>query len=150
MEADEILKKARNLLDYADKTRDVLKLQFDHFKNLTVLGSTALVLSFGLHNLVLSHFLFWQKSLFFLSLLLFLAVIVLSLSAMANAGNIITYCNELHVSVKSIDAKGTTKAGDNINAAFKKSKFLDNTTRYFYISGIAIIVFLTGVMIFSK
>jgi hypothetical protein len=149
-EIDDLRQKTKELMDLVESQKDFLKLVFDHFKNLTAIGSTALVLSFGLHSLVLVNFASWQKICFLISLLLFLGVIIMSLSAMTDAGNMVIYCNEIQVSARATDVQGVNNSSDKIIKTLKKIGILDKATRYFYISGMSILVVITATLILFK
>ena len=132
-----------------ERMKDVQKLQSDYFKNLTLLGSTALLISFAFHDRISADFPCWQKAAYLAALIIFFIMIILCLSAMKNAGNIVLYCNGLQIAIHENKEQDAINFQLKTDSALNDISAIDKITNVLYVVGLSIILILTAFMIFK-
>ncbi len=140
---------AEKLLEYIDLTRGIDKLHFDYFKNLTILGSSAILIVFVLYEKIGAKLFCWQKAMLVLSLLLFFTLIWFSLNAMQHAGNATGILNAMQIKIKDDDEDETKILLSKREATQTSIGNIDKVTKCLYLAGIGIILFLSAFLLIS-
>lgn len=143
------LGKDNRFLELLEKMKEVDRLRFDYFKNLTIICPTAILFVFSFLDKIAANLSCWQKALLIISLSFFFASIVLSFSAMQHLGNSVLYLIGLQDAVRASDEAKMFHFYGKIDQVLKAIHTIDPLTKWPYLGGVAILLFLTAFQIFS-
>jgi hypothetical protein len=132
---------------FADKMKEIHRIQYDYYKYFTTLSSSGIVLAFAFIKRIAAQLLCWQKALLFISLIFFILVIYFSLQAMKTAGNSIQDWTAFQLITNSDEAS-------DYELKFSKSQdkisLYDKLTEGFFMAAVILILVIIAFNMFSK